>query len=95
MLGFQELLLSFSAVYATASTNTEIWSYVRSRALTPQALRFLCIKIQKEFLGTFLIQGMFTIAPSSFPGKCDFLPRCDVSQALVLGFLPPSSRASH
>jgi hypothetical protein len=45
-----------------------------------------------EFLCRFLILGMFTIAPSSFPGLPIFLPRCEISQALWLGFMSPSSR---
>ena len=40
----------------------------------------------------WLIQGMFIIAPSSFPGLPIFLPRCEVSQTLVLGFMSLSSR---
>lgn len=33
-----------------------------------------------------------TIAPHAFPGLPIFLPRCDHSQALVLGFMSPLSR---
>ncbi len=51
--------------------------------LFPQALRFLCVEIQTEFLFVIqLIQGMFSIAPSSFPGLPIFLPRCEISQTL-------------
>ena len=37
---------------------------------------------QKKYLCIWLIQGMFTIAPSSFPGLPIFLPRCDCSPTL-------------
>ncbi len=60
--------------------------------LSPQALRFLCVEIQKNFFCIWLIQGMLTIALSSFPGLPIFLPRCEASQTLVLGFMSPSSR---
>ena len=36
----------------------------------------MCRKPKKEFLCTVLNLGMFTIAPSSFPGLPIFLPRC-------------------
>ena len=61
--------------------------------LTPQALRFLCVEYQKGILMYCLILGIvLPIAPSSFPGLPIFLPRCDISQTLWLGFMSPSSR---
>jgi hypothetical protein len=49
---------------------------------------------KKEFL-CFVIQGMFAIAPSSFPGLPIFPRRCNILQTLVLGFMSPSSRVGH
>ncbi len=60
--------------------------------LTPLAQRFYVSKTSKEFCLLCVILGMFAIAPSSFPGLPIFLPRCDCSQTLVLGFMSPSSR---
>ena len=48
-----------------------------------------------EFLCSFDSRGVYSIAPSSFPGLPIFLPRCEISQALALGFMSPSSRVGH
>jgi hypothetical protein len=53
---------------------------------------FMCRKPKRNSNLVCVILGMFTIAPSSFPGLPIFLPRCDCSQTLVLGFMSPSSR---
>ena len=42
---------------------------------------FTC-QIPKGILVYYLILGVFTIAPSSFPGLPIFLPRCEISQTL-------------
>ena len=49
--------------------------------LSPQALRFLCVEFGLNSRLCLLIQGMFTIAPSSFPGLPIFLPRCKILHA--------------
>jgi hypothetical protein len=68
---------------------------------TPQTIPaspavLMCRSPKKEFLCTVLILGIvLPIAPSSFPGLPIFLPRCDFSQTLWLGFMSPSSRVGH
>jgi hypothetical protein len=64
--------------------------------LTPQALR-PSLEVSKKRILIFLVDSRvgLPIALSSFPGLPIFLPRCEVSQTLVLGFMSPSSRVGH
>lgn len=55
----------------------------------------MCRNPFQGILCTFLIQGMFAIALSSFPGLPIFLPRCEKLQTLWLGFMSPSLRVGH
>src|SRR4028118_1007160 len=59
--------------------------------LTPQALRFLRIEYQTEFFFV-LILGMFTIAPSSFPGLPILLRRQHKAELRSYRLFAPSSR---
>jgi hypothetical protein len=45
----------------------------------------------EEFLCRFDSRDAYFIAPSSFPGLPIFLPRCETSQTLMLGFMSPST----
>jgi hypothetical protein len=51
--------------------------------------------LKQKFLVYFDSGVGLSIAPSSFPGLPIFLPRCEVAQTLVLGFMSPSSRVGH
>ncbi|BAY62880.1 hypothetical protein NIES22_29560 [Calothrix brevissima NIES-22] len=51
--------------------------------------------LKQKFLIYFDSRVGLSIAPSSFPGLPIFLPRCEVSPTLVLGFMSPSSRMGH
>ncbi len=64
--------------------------------LSPLAQRFLCVEFNEGIL-MFCLDSRVgsSIALSSFPGLPIFLPRCEVSQTLVLGFMSPSSRVGH